>query len=63
MPKITPNITDEAYKTYQEFKGNKSLMISKAILSYSKDGLSLTEADRKWIMDRITEAVHACYKP
>jgi hypothetical protein len=54
----------DAMAIYDRWKeeGEAIVKTSQAIIEFnSKDGITLTETDRKWVMDRITEAVHACH--
>ena len=63
MPRIDPTVTKEAEAIYKSWDKEKGTHVSIAILEYEigrKGGITLTEADKKWIHDRITEAVHAC---
>jgi phage gp45-like len=55
----------DAMAIYDRWRKEGSAIVntSQAIIEYDSKTLTLTEADQQWIKDRITEAVHACYKP
>ena len=59
--KKTIDINDEALPIYNKWKSHeRSQKVSQLIIDSEKE--PFTEAQKKWIMDRITEAVHACYR-
>jgi hypothetical protein len=57
MPRIDPTVTKEAKAIYDDWEqGEKGTHVSIAILEYEKrrnGGLTLTEADKKWIRKEI----------
>jgi hypothetical protein len=56
-------LSKEALAVYDNWKINgEANKVNQAIIEYDNKEV-FTEEQKKWIMDRITEAVHTCYKP
>jgi hypothetical protein len=64
---ISIKLRHEAKAIYDNLPAKgKGEWVSDAIIekaSNNADTLTLTAADKKYVQDRITEAVHACWRP